>query len=46
MSRYRILLVDDHALLREGLAGIISSQRCRETPAIHGADLGEAVLDH
>ena len=26
MSRYRILLVDDHALLREGLAGIISSQ--------------------
>ena len=26
MSRYRVLLVDDHALLREGLAGIISSQ--------------------
>lgn len=26
MSRYRVLLVDDHALLREGLAGIISGQ--------------------
>lgn len=26
MSRYRVLLADDHALFREGLAGIITSQ--------------------
>lgn len=26
MNRYRVLLADDHALFREGLAGIISSQ--------------------
>ncbi len=26
MTRYRVLLADDHALFREGLAGIISSQ--------------------
>lgn len=26
MSRHRVLLVDDHALLREGLAGIIAAQ--------------------
>lgn len=43
MSRYRVLLVDDHALLREGLAGIIASQPDMEV-AGHANDGLEAVV--
>lgn len=43
MSRYRVLLVDDHALLREGLAGIIASQPDMEV-AGQASDGLEAVV--
>lgn len=43
MNRYRVLLADDHALFREGLAGIIASQPDMEVVGEAGDGL-EAVV--
>jgi DNA-binding NarL/FixJ family response regulator len=44
MSRARVLLVDDHALLREGLAGIIAAQPDLEVAGQAGDGLAAVVM--
>lgn len=44
MSRARVLLVDDHALLREGLAGIIAAQPDLEVVGQAGDGLAAVVM--